>query len=130
VQQCEVTYVNELLQGRDWETFQDSLGLFAPWWEDGTDHYLPKPASLAISGSIEFAPERGRLHFTVQHARRHADNDGEREVVLFTLLARGKPASGSNADVLAWMDMGHEWIVRGFSDLTSRQAHQLWKRRS
>jgi uncharacterized protein (TIGR04255 family) len=127
VQQCEVTYVNELLQGRDWGTFQDSLALFAPWWKDGTDHYLPKPTSLALSGSVDFAPERGRLHFTVQHARRP---DDEREIVQFTLLARGKPASGTDADILAWMDMGHEWIVRGFSDLTSTQAHQLWKRRS
>jgi uncharacterized protein (TIGR04255 family) len=126
VQQCEVTYVNDLLQGRDWGTFQDSLALFAPWWKDGTDHFLSKPVSLALSGSFEFTPERGRLHFTTHHVRRTGD---EREIVQFTLLARGKPASGSDADILSWMDMGHEWIVRGFSDLTSTQAHRLWKRR-
>jgi uncharacterized protein (TIGR04255 family) len=127
VEQCEVTYVNELVQGKGWETFQDSVKLFAPWWKDGTDGFLPRPESLVLSGSFQFPEERGRLHFTAQHVRRQTD---EREAIQLLLIARGKPASGNDSDILAWMDIGHEWIVRGFADLTSQQAHQLWKRTS
>ena len=43
VRQCEVTYVNELQQGKSWNTFDDALNLFAPWWKDGTDGFLSRP---------------------------------------------------------------------------------------
>jgi len=127
VQQCEVTYRNELLQGKGWNAFSESLALFAPWWKDGTDGFLPRPESLSVAGSFRMPGEHGRLHFSAQHVRRPAD---QREAVQFQLVARGKPASDSNADILNWLDMGHEWVVRGFADLTSEQAHQLWKRKS
>ena len=27
-----------------------------------------------------------------------------------------------------WFDTAHEWIVRGFTDLTTDEAHKLWGR--
>jgi uncharacterized protein (TIGR04255 family) len=127
VQQCEITYINDLLQGESWNTFAEALSLFAPWWKDGTDGFLPRPETLGISGSIRMPGDHGRLHFNAMHVRRQIDN---RESIRLELVARGSPGVGPHADVLKWMDMGHEWIVRGFADLTSKQAHLLWKRKS
>jgi uncharacterized protein (TIGR04255 family) len=127
VRQCEITYINDLLQGQGWQTFPESMSLFAPWWKNGTDGFLPRPETLGLSGSFRILEDRGRLHFNAMHVRRQFDN---RESIRLELVARGKPASDAHDAVLAWMDMGHEWIVRGFADLTSNQAHKLWKRKS
>ena len=127
VQQCEITYTNDLLQGQGWKTFADSLALFAPWWKAGTDGFLPLPESLGLSGSFHMPEDRGRLHFNAMHVRRQIDN---KESIRLELIARGKPVTNTHDDVLNWMDLGHDWIVRGFADLTSKQAHALWKRKS
>jgi uncharacterized protein (TIGR04255 family) len=126
VQQCELTYINDLLKGEGWSTFPEALSLFAPWWHDGSDGFLPKPETLALTGSFRIPGDLGRLHFNAMHVRRQIDN---RESIRLELVARGKPASGEHDDLLTWMDMGHEWIVRGFADLTSKHAHALWKRK-
>lgn len=130
VQQCEVMYVNSILQGKYWNSFEDALRLFAPWWKSGTDRFLPTPESLSLSGSFRFPEQRGRLHFNAQHARVQTAEKAEMEAIQLQLTARGRPASGAESDILSWMDMGHEWVVRGFTDLTSEEAHVLWKRRS
>src|ERR1019366_8701682 len=90
VQQCELTYINEVIQGKGWETFQESSALFEPWWKDGTDGFLPKPESLSISGAFQMPDERGRLHFNAQHVRRQLD---DREAIQLQFVARGAPSS-------------------------------------
>lgn len=126
-QQCEVTYVNDILKDEEWKSFDESLDLFAPWWKKGSDGFLPSPENLALSGSFTFQDQSGRLHFVVQRTIRGIDN---KEAVQFQLIARGKPSSENDVDLLKWMDLGHEWIVRGFTDLTSNHAHKLWGRKS
>jgi uncharacterized protein (TIGR04255 family) len=126
VQQCEVTYVNDILRGEGWNSVSDSLALFSPWWGSGSEHFLPTPETLIISGSFRIPDDRGRLHFATQHVRRQID---QREAIQLRLTARGRPDSSDNPSVLRWMDLGREWIVRGFTDLTSPHAHALWKRK-
>ena len=125
-QQCEVTYVNDILRDEEWKSYEESLDLFSPWWKKGSDGFLPSPENLTLNGSFAFPDKTGRLHFIVQRAIRGIDN---KEAVQFQLIARGKPASASDDDLMKWMDIGHEWIVRGFTDLTSSQAHKLWGRK-
>jgi uncharacterized protein (TIGR04255 family) len=125
VQQCEVAYINELLQGDGWDTFEESLTLFAPWWKSGTDGFLPPPETLGLGCSFSISDQRGRLHVSAQHVRRQTD---QRDAIRLELVARGRPTSSNDPDILNWMDLGREWIVRGFADLTSAKAHKLWKR--
>jgi hypothetical protein len=49
--------------------------------------------------------------------------------VQLRLTARGLPDGQDLDGVLAWMDLGREWIVRGFADITSPSAHALWERK-
>lgn len=125
VQQCEVSYVNDIFQGQGWEDFQDALDLFAPWWKGGSDGFLPAPEFVNLAGAFRLPEDRGRLHFAAQGVTRQTD---QKRAVQLRLTARGRPKSGSTDDMLEWMDFGHEWVVRGFSDLTSKEAHELWKR--
>ena len=126
VQQCEVFYVNDMLRPDDWKEFSDSLSLFSHWWAKSPEGFLPLPSSLNVSGSFTMPDKAGRLHFTSQRVFRAID---EREAVHLQLFARGKPKSSSLDDILSWMDLGREWVVRGFTDLTSPEAHKLWGRK-
>ena len=125
VRQCEITYVNDIPRGGDWDTVPEALALFAPWWGRGSSGFLPLPEMLSVTGSFEVPAKRGRLHFAALHAQRQFD---QREVIQLRLTARGEPESDDAAGVLSWMDLGREWIVRGFADLTSPKAHALWER--
>jgi uncharacterized protein (TIGR04255 family) len=125
VQQCEITYVNDIPRGEGWETLTEATSLFSPWWGKYTDGFLPAPEAVNVAGSFVMPNQQGRLHFATQNLRRTRD---QREVVQLRLTARGKPLSSDTASVLDWMDLGREWIVRGFADLTSPKGHVLWKR--
>jgi hypothetical protein len=46
-----------------------------------------------------------------------------KEIVRLNLTARGKPVSSTPADILDWFDMGHVWIVQGFTDFTTTKIH-------
>ena len=125
ISQCEVIYVNDMLKGENWEEFSEAMSLFEPWWKRGTDGFLPPIENLNLGGSFRMPEDRGRLHFAVQRVIRSIDS---REAVQLQFIARGKPNSSDTKDILAWMDMGREWVVRGFADLTSGRAHKMWGR--
>jgi uncharacterized protein (TIGR04255 family) len=125
IKQCEITYVNDIVKGQGWDEFPQALALFANWLGRGSDGFLPAPETLAMNGSFLMPDHRGRLRFATMQVLRQFDN---REAVQLRLVARGMPESSADSDVMNWMDFGREWIVRGFTDLTSPSAHKLWKR--
>lgn len=47
---------------------------------------------------------------------------------VLTLTARGKANEG--CDLMEFVDMAHEWIVRGFADVTTKDMQKEWGRRS
>ena len=125
VQQCELTYVNTVFRGDGWNGSTDAIKLLRGWWHEEKEDFLPEPEALAITASFQMPGQQGRLHFTVQPVFSPIE---QKAALQLQLVARGKPASSQVEDVLAWMDLAHEWIVRGFVDLTSRSAHEQWKR--
>jgi hypothetical protein len=48
---------------------------------------------------------------------------------LLTLTARGRPGSDGIPGVLQFLDVGREWIVRGFTSITTATMHKIWGRR-
>lgn len=125
VQQAELTYVNDMPQGDGWNNFGEVGRVFALWGPKGSTGFLPPVETMGFNGSFAMPDQRGRLHFTLQHLLRSTDN---KEVIQLQLVARGKPNSGSDVDLLAWMDLGHDWIVRGFLDLTTAEQQAVWRR--
>ena len=125
LRQCEISYINFIVRGTDWDSFSDAVELFSFISDKGSDGYLPPPESLAIAGSFRVPDEEARLHFNITRAIRQSD---QQEGIQIMLTARGRPQSDSDADILRFMDLGREWIVRGFTDLTSKKAHLLWGR--
>jgi hypothetical protein len=53
-----------------------------------------------------------------------------KEIVVFTLSARGRPQGSKPDDIVRWMDDARAWIVNSFAELTTPAMHKLWKRRT
>jgi hypothetical protein len=52
----------------------------------------------------------------------------QQPMFVLTLTARGRPIGEGIEGALAMLDIGREWIVRGFASVTTRTMHDVWRR--
>lgn len=123
VNQCEVTYVNHIeLEGTDGRQL-DIRSVSPLLSQNPAGGFLPSPGVVQWSSVYEMTGQAGRLHVSFKPALRRSD--GKRLVIL-ELTARGAPTGRNLASILEWFDLGHEWVVRGFKELTSENLHKEW----
>lgn len=126
VNQCEMTYVNHIELGQGWKSYGQLNKVVASWSGTSSGNFLPVPESVNISARYVLPDKKGRLHIEMQPAIRQQD---AKEVLQLNLTARGKPESSNLENILEWFDLGHEWIVRGFTDFTAKEMHNFWGRK-
>jgi uncharacterized protein (TIGR04255 family) len=121
--QCEVTYVNHV-------PISDlSVAEILPGCTGRqSDGYLP-PAEGMQSGTRYVMTDDGgrplgRLHVIAQEGM-----GAEGRALQLSLVARGAPQGKDSQAVVDWLDLGHEWAVRGFASVTGEAAHRFWKRK-
>ncbi len=127
VNQCEVTYVNHIEVGQELRSYADAHKVMGLVSQPASAVFLPEPEMLNLSASYLMPDKKGRLNVTLQPAMNRRTGS---EVLQLTLTARGRPASSGIEDIIAWFDLGHEWVVRGFADLTTTDMHAKWRRTS
>jgi len=123
--QCEITYVNRLTRGEGWKTL-GQVELVSTLWRKPSG-FLPEPEDVRF-GVRYLIPDAkgspfGRLHVMLNPVFDIQKNDSE---FILTLTARGKPQGEGSAGVMSFLEIGHEWIVRGFDALTQPSMHELW----
>lgn len=121
--QYELTYVNHIHQTT--EAFPVGIQRILPllsWKTARSANFLPDPTSLACRLQFNFPESKGRLHVAVSHGL--LDGKG---LLVVDFTARGS-ARKDWSDMHDWFSMAHEWIVSGFTDLTSSDAHSTWRR--
>ncbi len=123
VDQCEVTYINHIEVGKVVKSFGDVGDVIACWSGTTSGGFLPRPEMVVMDTRFVLPERQGRLHIMLRPGIRQRD---AAEVVQLTLTVRGKPKSSSTEAILEWFDLGHEWIVRGFTDFTATRMHELW----
>lgn len=128
--QCEVTYVNHIESGECWTNhgqLGELLSVFSPRY---TDEFLavPEDGRMSVRYLIPTSTGEplGRLHISVEPAYRASD---DAPMFLLTLTARGRPASDGIPGVLGFLDIGREWVVRGFTSITTETMHKSWGRK-
>ncbi len=126
VKECEVTYTNNIYKGEGWNEFSDLRKVTPLWAGNLTDSYLPGPETVSVALSYLDDEKIGRLKVAIKHAIRLED---ARQMLQLSLTAKGRPQSSSIEDIMNWMALGHEWIVRSFTELTTPEMHRLWGRR-
>jgi uncharacterized protein (TIGR04255 family) len=116
----ELTYVNELED-------PNSAGINAfvkplDWPVLRPEFLTRAPQMTNISWSFVLPDSKGTMNVSVNRTER----PGGAAAALLVLSCVG-PSSGEYS-LRDWFDTAHEWIVFGFTDLTTHEAHQFWKR--
>ncbi|HEY5315541.1 MAG TPA: hypothetical protein VIK18_23625, partial [Pirellulales bacterium] len=124
---CFVTYVNHVESDAAASSSSSLQRVLTFWKSETSDDWLPPLESLTAKLSFAMPDKLGRLHVDIAPGVRHAD---KKHIIRLDLMARGTPGEGTIDSALAWLDMGHEWIVRGFTSVTHREMHGLWERES
>jgi len=128
--QCEVTYVNHLECGFGWERHGQVDKAIAVWSSHLSDDFLPEPENVKFAVRYVIQDDQGnaagRLHVSLQPANRLTDR---KAIIALELTARGRPLKEGIEGALQFLDLGHEWIVRGFTSITTTEMHEIWGRR-
>ncbi len=126
VLRCEITYINHFEKGQEWSDHSD-LGQILSDWRLKVDHdFLPPHQLGRLQLAYPIANNKGTLFARLEPGIRNRD---AKEILQLTLTAKGKPESSETDHIMAWYDVAHEWIVRGFTDITTTEMHSRWGRR-
>jgi uncharacterized protein (TIGR04255 family) len=121
-----VTYVNHIVE-QEPGAFPSAIQKYSPLIklrEGDPQHFLPSPKALLAELQFGIPEDQGLLRVSFKQGVRQID---QREVMQVDLSAR-KNAKADGSDLDTWLEIAHEWIVRGFTDLTSEEAHAIWRR--
>jgi uncharacterized protein (TIGR04255 family) len=122
VRQYELTYVNHIPR----ETIPSRDPLFVDHIRDASRaRFLPEPESYLYRTIYELPEGMGRLSVSAGTSRTPS---GE-EPIRLDMTARGIAGGGKPERMRDWFNVAHDWIVRGFADLTTaRMQNDVWRR--
>jgi uncharacterized protein (TIGR04255 family) len=125
--ECELSYINHIPKGQGWNTIDDLPRIFSDFvWCQATGRFLPNPINIAWQTGFLLPEKKGRLIISLKQATR---TDDKTPLFVLELKAIGLAESTSKEAIRGWFDIAHEWIVRGFNDLTTSEIQKLvWER--
>jgi len=121
----ELSYINHISKGQEWNTIDDLRKIFLDFvWRQKAGRFLPNPINIEWQKKFSLLENKGFLTVHLKQATRTED-----KVPLFVLelTARGPGESTSKNAIREWFDVAHEWIVRGFTELTTPDIHRFWE---
>jgi uncharacterized protein (TIGR04255 family) len=128
--QCEVTYVNHMPSGLGWSKHGELSRVVTTWENRYSDGFLATPEDIGFRARYRMDDDTGRplgrLHVLLQPAFNAV---GGQPIFVLNLTARGKPEPADSAGLFRMFDHEHQWIVRGFTSITTKHMHELWRRR-
>ena len=121
---CEVLYVNHLGADQGWRSAEDTATLIAARSGAMSDGFLPANPHEGLLLHYHLPDGRGWLNIDGWTTDAHSDE----RIMVLTLVSRGSASSPTLDGALDFMDLAHEWIVRGFTSVTTVEAHRRWRR--
>jgi len=123
----ELSYINHIPKGQGWNTIDDLPKIFSDYvWRETKERFLPKPKRVGWNKQFSLPENKGNLNVSLKQATRTED-----KVPLFVLELKTLGIFDETAKIeefREWFDLAHEWIVRGFNDLTTPEIHKIWER--
>ncbi|SDG73015.1 TIGR04255 family protein [Pseudomonas benzenivorans] len=119
----ELTYTNHIpldeAPGSQVELFREF------YWERDPNRFLPAPENPAWAATFRLPDDAGTLVAKLGSGKIQGEGT---KIQILELAVRGPVRDSSEDAMKEWFDLAREWIVRGFADLTSKEAHQVWGR--
>lgn len=126
-QELSLEYVNSVLRGEGWKDRADLGEVLQDVVWCHTERFLPDPIDLSWRTVFDIGEGNGQLAISSRFGKRNAD---ERELLRIELRAVRKCPDGmQRSEMFDWYSIAHEWIVRGFADVTTEKVQsETWKR--
>jgi uncharacterized protein (TIGR04255 family) len=124
---CELTYINHIFKGEGWGSVTDIQKVLPDLtWRSAENRFLPEPLHLGWQALFSLPDDNGQLQVKLEQGFRKSDH---REVLVLELTASRSIKDNSLAEIWNWFELAHEWIVRGFTDLTEKNVQvSVWGR--
>lgn len=120
--QADVSYINQIDVGGDLGRLPEIFPVLSAL---KAGEFLPAPQAGGINFVYAMPDQRGRLFINSQPV---INNQTGKEILQLSITAKTLIASNSKEAIMVALDLGHEWVVRGFTDFTSPMMHEVWKR--
>ena len=127
---CEIQYVNHIASAYGWTSPKDTELLMVPWRGLGDSAFFAVNHLSQFSVHCHF-PEDREGWLTIDCWTSHSspdDPDDYSPLMSLKLTARGEAESADFASALEFLDVAHRWIVEGFTEITTSEAHKTWQR--
>ncbi len=124
--QYELNYINHIFPGEHWRQGKALNNIFPDFqWRQNDHRFLGSDYEATHWKMVVRLPDdAGRLHITIQTAFKRPEGS---PLVLLEMKARGMAKDQSFDSIWKWFDLAHEWIVRGFADITDKRIQEkLW----
>ena len=122
----ELSYINHIPKKEGWNEVSDLSNVFSSFIIDQKEMcFLPKPEKISWSTEFLLPEEKGRLGVSLRQAIRTTDKS---PIFILELKAIGINELTKEKGYREWFDLAHEWIVRGFTDLTTAKMHKYWEK--
>ena len=120
-----ITYINHIdYKGLD-HIGSEVAKVLTVWTNRFSDDFLQEPDKLSFGFAFPMPNDAGRLNVNLAPVVLPKDR---RQVLRLDLTARGQVKTKDIPGVLSAIDLGHEWIVRGFASLTTSEMHRAWQK--
>lgn len=120
----ELNYTNHIPRGQGQNTIDDLSRIFSDFvWGGARGRFLPNPKNVAWKAQFPLPEKSGNLSVNLNQATRIKDKV---PLFVFTLKAQVVYELASKENFREWFDLAHEWIVRGFTDLTTCEIQKVW----
>jgi uncharacterized protein (TIGR04255 family) len=122
----ELSYINHIPNGEGWNTIDDLPKIFSDFaWKQKKERFLPSPEKVTWQSEFPLPEKLGHLIINLKQATRTEDKVA---LLVLELKTRGIGESTKKEDIREWFDLSHDWIVRGFTDLTTPEIQKIWER--
>lgn len=125
--QFELTYINHISSSNGLDAVGLSSLLVDHVRDTSSERFLPEPEGVSWTTVYTLPNNMGRLHISAQSAMSLPNQE---KLVRLDLTARGIPAGDASGVRKDWFNLAHEWITRGFADITNPTLHraETWGR--
>lgn len=125
--QYELTYVN-IIPRNDWWSSTDGFKRLFPdfSWRKENGRFLPIYEATNWRTIFPMPDDLGKMTVSIKTGKRRTD---DLPVINLELNVKGFNVH-EKEDIRRWFDVAHEWIVRGFADITSEDVQRsAWGRK-